>query len=117
MPYVVYHATLLPDVVKDEDYFDYLETNEWFDRPQTEKTKGNSDGTKQILERRSKGSESGLLRCDQDGEQVLRDRHVQERVHQSESGAEDRRTEESRAQAEVIEEKPKKRGRPQRKAS
>ena len=114
MSYVVYHKTLLPEIIKDEDYFNYLETNEWFDRPQTEKTKGNSDETERLLERRTEGSKSRLLQCDEHGKQVLRDRHPEERVHKTSGLCEDNGTNESTAQTEQVKKKrgrrPKERG-------
>jgi len=114
MTYVVYHKTLLPEIIKEEDYLNYLETNEWFDRPQTETRKGNSDGTKQILERRSKESKSRLLQCDGHGEQILRDRHVEERIHHTETISQDNGANEASAQVEEVKKKrgrrPKERG-------
>jgi hypothetical protein len=114
MTYVVYHKTLLPEIIKDEDYFNYLETNEWFDRPQTETRKGNSDETKRILERRTEESKSRLLQRDGHGEQILRDRHPEERVHQASGICENNGTNETSAQVEEVKKKrgrrPKERG-------
>jgi len=114
MSYVVYHETLLPEIIKEEDYFNYLETNEWFDRPQTETIRGNSNETKRLLERRAEESKPGLLQCDGHGEQVLRDRHSEERVYQTAAISKNIGTNETSAQVEEVKKKrgrrPKERG-------
>lgn len=113
MTYVVYHETLPPKLVDDEEYLDQLLTGEWFDGPQTTQ-KGNRDETERLLEGCPKRIESRSFGCDGNAGEVLRNSDVRKRVCQTDWVDQDRDTNKSSETTnEVIEIKvPPRRGRP-----
>lgn len=51
MLYAIYHADLPARVVNEDEFHSLLKGGEWFDRPQTNNFKGNSDETKRLFSR------------------------------------------------------------------
>ena len=110
MSYMVYHKSLLPEYLTEEkDYIQYLLTDEWFDRPQTN-NEGNRDETERLLRPEGRILEHKYNGLQQDGREILRDPDVTKREVDANEIDKNRITEGSEKEILVV----KKRGRPKK---
>lgn len=110
----VYHKTASPKVVTTDEYSELLNTGEWFDRPQTNLIKGNSDAIRSILiHKDEQRKEPGHKRCERGTPSKRNDVHEGSPQEGNESKQDESSKEKSDEKAGLL--KPKrKRGRPRK---
>jgi hypothetical protein len=78
---MVYHESFDPEyLIEEEEYFRYLATGEWFDRPQINE-KGNRNETERLLNEYKERAEPGQFGLHEDARQVLQHPNDQERIY------------------------------------